>query len=184
MIGRPFPVGSAVIGLLMLVGGIVGRVVADGATVAVGVGVALGLGLALGDGLTLGLALGEAEALALGDGLTAAPCEQDDPEIVSVSMVTAPFRASARPLTVTPVVMVIDVRAMTVPARVEPVPSVAELVTCQKTLHGLAPLMRATRLDDDVMSVEVAAKIQTEFGSFWPSSVSVPVRLDVAALTP
>ena len=31
---------------------------------------------------------------------------------------------------------VIDVRARIVPAKVEPDPSVAELVTCQKTLHG------------------------------------------------
>ena len=183
------PVGSALIGLLMLVGGIVGRVVALGATVAVGVGVALGeglaLGLALGEGLALGLGLGDAlgEAEALGDGLAATGDEQDDPEIVLLSRVTAPVRARARPFTVAPEVIVIDVRAMIVPARVDPVASVAELVTCQKTLHGLAPLMSATRLDDDVMNVDVALKIQTEFASFWPSSVSVPVRLDVAALT-
>ena len=60
------PVGSALIGLPVAVGGIVGRVVAVGAGVALGVGVALGLGL----GDTLGDALGEAEAL--GDGLAGA----------------------------------------------------------------------------------------------------------------
>jgi len=78
---------------------------------------------------------------------------------------------------------VIEVEAMIVPANVDPVASVAELVTCQKTLQGLAPLMSATRLDDDVINVEVALKIQTELGSFWPSSVRVPVRFDVAAVT-
>jgi hypothetical protein len=163
----------------MLVGGTVGALVAVGATVAVGAGVGLGEGL----GLALGEALGLADGLALGDGLAATGDEQDAALIVLLSRVTAPVLARARPFTVAPEVIVIDVRAMIVPARVEPVASVAELVTCQKTLQGLAPLMSATRLDDDVMKVEVALKIQTEFGSFWPSSVSVPVRLVVAALT-
>ena len=88
---------------------------------------------------------------------------------------TRAFRASARPCTVAPSAIVMDVRAMIVPTKVEPDPSVAELVTCQKTLHGLAPLMSATVLDDAVMRDEAAWKTQTEFGSFWPSSVSVPV---------
>jgi len=175
------PAGSAMIGLLMAVGGTVGTVVAVGATVAVGVGVALGAGLGLGLGLGEGLALGDAEPL--GAGLAATGEGHDDPEIVLLSMVTAPVRARARPFTVAPEVIVIDVRAMIVPARVDPVASVAELVTCQKTLHGLAPLISATRLDDDVMNVDVALKIQTEPGSFWPSSVNVPVRFVVAALT-
>jgi hypothetical protein len=184
--GRPVPLGAAVIGLLVAVGGTVGRVVAVGATVAVGAGVGVGeaLGLALGEALGLGDGLALGDALGLGEGLASTGDEQDDPLIVLLSRVTAPVRASARPFTVAPEVIVIDVRAMIVPARVEPVASVAELVTCQKTLQGLAPLMSATRLDDDVMNVEVALKIQTEFGSPWPSSVSVPVRLDVAALTP
>jgi hypothetical protein len=181
--GRPVPLGCPLIGLLVLVGGTVGRVVAMGAAVAVGAGVGVGDELALGEalGLALGDGLGEAEAL--GDGLAATGDVQDDALIVLLSRVTAPVRARARPFTVAPEVIVIDVRAMIVPARVEPVASVAELVTCQKTLQGLAPLMSVTLLDDDVMNVEVALKIQTEFGSFWPSRVSVPVRFDVAALT-
>jgi hypothetical protein len=152
------PVGSALIGLLVLVGGIVGRVVALGATVAVGVGVALGEGLALGD------ALGEAETL--GEGLAAAADEQLDEEIVSLIRVTSPLRASARPLSVTPVCIVMEVRAMIVPTKVEPDPSVAELVTCQKTLHALAPLMSFTALFEAVMSDDVALKIQTDVASF------------------
>ena len=173
----------------MLVGGTVGGVVTVGATVGVGAGVGLGLALGLGDGLGLalgdglGLALGDAIGLALGDGPAATGAEQDDPLIVLLSRVTAPVRARARPFTVAPEVIVMDVRAMIVPARLEPVASVAELVTCQKTLQGLAPLMSETRLDDDVMNVDVALKIQTEPGSFWASSVSVPVRFVAAALT-
>jgi hypothetical protein len=51
--------------------------------------------------------------------------------MVLVSKVTAPFRASARPSTVAPVVSVIEVNARMFPRNVEPVPSVAELPTCQ-----------------------------------------------------
>jgi hypothetical protein len=56
--------------------------------------------------------------------------------IMLVSRVTAPLRASARPLIVVPVVTVIDVRARMFPWRVEPVPSVAELPTTQKTFDA------------------------------------------------
>ena len=70
---------------------------------------------------------------------------------VSLIRVTSPFLASARPLSVTPLFVVMDVRARMVPTKVEPDPSVAELVTCQKTLQGWPPLMKATELDDAVM---------------------------------
>ena len=49
----------------------------------------------------------------------------------SLISVTAPFRASAWPCTVTPLFTEIDDRAMMVPTNTEPVPSVAELPTCQ-----------------------------------------------------
>ncbi len=49
-----------------------------------------------------------------------------------VSMVTAPFRASARPSKVAPVLNVMEVIAMMVPTRDELTPSVAELPTTQK----------------------------------------------------
>src|SRR5664279_6475282 len=52
--------------------------------------------------------------------------------MLSLSRVTAPFRASVRPSIVTPVVTVTLVRARMLPRNVEPVPSVAELPTCQK----------------------------------------------------
>jgi hypothetical protein len=64
--------------------------------------------------------------------------------IVLVSSVTAPFWANTRPSTVTPVVTVISVNARMVPRKVEPVPSVAELPTCQKTLQDWAPLIMLT----------------------------------------
>jgi hypothetical protein len=83
--------------------------------------------------------------------------------------VTAPFRASARPVTVVPFCTVIDVSAMMVPTKVVPVPRVAELPTCQNTLHGSAPLVRATVLFEAVIRVDPAWKIHTELGSFCPS---------------
>ena len=52
-------------------------------------------------------------------------------------------------------------------------PSVAEPVTCQNTLQAWAPLMSATTLDDAVTRSDVAWKIHTEVGSFWPSRVTV-----------
>jgi hypothetical protein len=75
---------------------------------------------------------------------------------------------------------------MMVPTKMERVPRVAELPTCQKTLHELAPLMSCTELVDAVVRVVGAWKTQTELGSFWPSSVRLPVRsrLLPAAYTP
>ena len=89
---------------------------------------------------------------------------QRDVVIVSVSSVTAPLRASTRPSTVTPVVTVMLVRAMIVPRKVEPVPSVAELPICQNTLQAWAPLIRLTQLPEAVVSVEPAWKTKTAFG--------------------
>ena len=129
----------------------------------------------LADGLADELAPELVDGLALGAGV----------EHVDVTMslfkVTSPFRASTRPFTVTPPAIVIDVRAMMVPANVEPDPRVAELVTCQKTLQGSPPLMKPTELAEAVMRSDGAWKIQTELESFPPSRVSVPVRLRVAA---
>ena len=71
-----------------------------------------------------------------------------------VSSVTAPLRASVLPMTDAPVFRVMLVSASTLPAKAVPVPSVAELVTFQKTLHGEAPLISTTALVDAVVSVE------------------------------
>jgi len=97
--------------------------------------------------------------------------------MVLVSSVTAPFRASSLPWIVAPVWAVIDVKARTVPTKVEPVPRVAELPTCQKTLHACAPPIRATVLFVPVISVLAAWKMNTAFGSPWASSVTVPFTL-------
>ena len=56
--------------------------------------------------------------------------------IVFVSKVTAPFLAKIRPFTLAPVFKVADIKAKIVPLKVEFVPSVAELPTCQKTLQA------------------------------------------------
>ena len=58
--------------------------------------------------------------------------------IVLSSIVTAPLIARARPFTVAPVFSVIDVVARIDPAKSLVVPKVAELPTCQNTLHACA----------------------------------------------
>jgi hypothetical protein len=68
----------------------------------------------------------------------------------------------------------IDVRARMVPAKSEPVPSVAELPTCQKTLQAWAPLVRMTLVAESVTSVEAAWKMKTAFGSPPAFRVSDP----------
>jgi hypothetical protein len=144
------------------------------ATVAPGVAVAAGAGVPMhpmrggvrpgGHGGSVGGAAAAGAALHV------------DVMILLVSSCTAALLANVRPSTNVPVFTVIDVRAKIVPRKVEPVSSVAELPTCQKTLHGLAPLMRFTELPVAVMSVEGAWKIQTEFGLLAPSSVRGPVK--------
>ena len=99
--------------------------------------------------------------------------------IVFESRVTAPSRASSRPCTSAFVVAVIDARAMIVPTKSVPVPSVAELPTCQNTLHGLAPLISETLLSDAVISVDAAWKMNTALELPCASSVRVPVRPNV-----
>ena len=74
-----------------------------------------------------------------------------------------------------------EVRARMVPTRVEPDPRLAELVTCQKTLQGLPPLTKLTELVDAVTREDVAWKIQTAFGLFWPSRTMAPFTERMAA---
>jgi hypothetical protein len=76
------------------------------------------------------------------------------------------------------VVALIAVRARMFPANRLPVPSVAELPTCQKTLHDWAPLTSLTVLAPGpaaVTSVEAVLKMNTAFGLPPPFRVSVPV---------
>ena len=97
--------------------------------------------------------------------------------ILSSSSVTGPPRASTRPATVTPVLIVMEPRARMVPVKVELAPSVAEPATCQKTLQALALLTNVTELDGAVTRSDLAWKIHTASGSLWASSVSPPARL-------
>ena len=63
-----------------------------------------------------------------------------------LSSVTAPLRASALPCTTTELSTVIEVSARMLPTNTEPLPNVAELPTCQNTLHSDAPLISAIEL--------------------------------------
>jgi hypothetical protein len=103
------------------------------------------------------------------------PVAQAPALTVLESSVTAPPRASSRPSTVAKVLAVIEVKAMIVPAKVEPTPSVAELPTCQKTLQAWAPLTSRTVLLVAVVRVDPAWKMKTASRSCWASSVNVPV---------
>ena len=76
--------------------------------------------------------------------------------ITFLSSVTAPFRANSRPSTFARLAAVMEVKAKIVPTKVEDVPKVAELPTCQKTLQGSASLIRTTELDDAVIKVLAA----------------------------
>jgi hypothetical protein len=91
--------------------------------------------------------------------------------MVLVSNVTAPFRAIADPSMMAPVVRVTDVNAMMVPWKEEPVPSVAELPICQKTLQASEALMRFTLLAVAVTRVLAVWKTKTASGSPPASSV-------------
>ncbi len=96
--------------------------------------------------------------------------------IVSLMRVTAAVFAITRPVTWTPNVTVTEVDAMTVPENALPLPRVAELPTCQKTLHAWAPLVSTTLLADALLSVDTAWKMNTELGSPSPLRVRVVVR--------
>ena len=148
-------------GVVGVADGVVG--VADGV-----VGVADGV-VGVADGV-VGVALGVV-GVALGVGVVV---EQVGAVIVSSSRVTDPLRASARPAMVSPVSTEIDVRARMVPVKVEFVPRVAELPTCQNTLQAWAPLVRMTLLAESVTSVEGTWKMKTAFGSPPASRVSDP----------
>jgi hypothetical protein len=146
--------------------------VGDG-LVMVGVGDGL-VGVGVGDGLVLvgvGVGVGVAHAGTV---------------MVSSSRVTAPLRASARPWMVSPVVTVIDSRARMLPSKMEPVPSVAELPTCQNTLQACAPFVSRMWLDVSVMSVEPTWKMKTAPAFPWAFRISSPPTSsdDVALYTP
>jgi len=93
-----------------------------------------------------------------------------------VSSVTAPFRASVRPVTRAPVVTVMLVNARMFPANDVVVPIVAELPTCQNTFPGDAPFVRTTDEPLAVVSVLPILKMNTSLALPPASSVRVPVN--------
>src|SRR5688572_1482653 len=97
--------------------------------------------------------------------------------IVFESRVTAAVRANRRPSTVAPVVTVIEAIARMFPLKTEPVPRVAELPTCQKTLAALAPPLRITWRPTVVVRVEPIWKMNTAFASPWASRVRSPEEI-------
>jgi hypothetical protein len=97
------------------------------------------------------------------------------------SKVIAAVRANSPPSFVTPVSTVIEARATIFPANTVPTPRVAELPTCQNTLHAWAPLVKDTSVKDtsapvEVMSVDPIWMTQALSGSPLPSRVKTPVR--------
>ena len=109
---------------------------------------------------------------------------QTEEVIVLPARVTPPFRARARPCSVAPVSIEIDVRARMLPTIAVVEPMVAELPTCQNTLHGCTPPVSTTLLPGPVMSVLTLWKIKTELA--LPAKVKVPVNEspELAAYTP
>jgi hypothetical protein len=90
---------------------------------------------------------------------------QLDVVMVLVSKVTAPFRASSLPWIVAEVLAVMLAKAITVPTKRVPVPSVADDPTCQNTLHACAPLTRETVVFEPVINVEPIWNMNTALGS-------------------
>jgi len=115
--------------------------------------------------------------IAVGDALAAHPPE----EKVLVSNVVAPLRANARPETVVPVFSVMLVNARMFPTKRVPVPSVAELPTCQYTLQGEAPLISSTEALLAVVSVLPIWNTNTALASPLASRVSGPVSCAAVA---
>ena len=91
-----------------------------------------------------------------------------------LSNVTAALRARARPCRLAPVFKVTACRAMIVPLKMEFVPRVAELPTCQKMFLAWAPPARTTCVLPSVVSVEAIWKMKTAFALPWASSVTFP----------
>lgn len=93
-----------------------------------------------------------------------------------LSSVTAPVNAIALPVTLAPVVRVTLARAIMMPRKRVPVPTVAELPTFQKTWHTLPPLIRPTLALLAVVSVLAILKTKTALSLPWKSRVRFPVN--------
>jgi hypothetical protein len=104
-------------------------------------------------------------------------------ETLLALIVTAAFRAKALPVRFAPGFIDMFVSARMLPTNVVPVSMVAELPTCHCTPQALAPLTKLTVEAGEVMSVLDILNTKTALGLPWASRMSVPVRLEAAALT-
>ena len=95
-----------------------------------------------------------------------------------LSIVTAPFRARARPEMFAPVVSVMLESARMFPMKLVPVPSVAELPTCQNTLQLLPLPGLITTMDEPLAVVRELPilKMKSALGLPRALRVSVPVN--------
>jgi hypothetical protein len=141
-------------------------------------GIGMGIGI-IGPPLVVVVVVGGAVVVVVGGGAIGQLVGR---VILLSSRVTAPLRANTRPSTVALVCTAIEVNAMMVPTKVVLTPSVAELPTCQKTLHIEPPLMTLTVLSVPVINVDPAWKIQTALGSPWASRVTVPFTARLMAV--
>lgn len=138
-----------------------------------GVGVK-GLGVGVnGSGVDVSVAIG---VNGVGVGVFVGAARVQSEEMLLASIVTAPFCAKALPKRLALVFRVILVRARMLPINAVPVPRVAELPICQKTLQSEAPLIKRTVALLAVVIVLPVWKIKTAAGSPPPSSVNAPVN--------
>jgi hypothetical protein len=154
-----------------------GVAVANGkvGSVAIGVDVATGItvvGVAVG--VIVGVAVGVIVGVAVGSDAVKHPAA----DTTFVSSVTAPLRARARPgSTVAPVFSVTLVSARMLPTNAVSVPSVAELPTCQNTLH-VGPLINTT--DELLAVVSVLAIWKMNSAAGLPSVLRVRTPVNCA----
>jgi len=165
----PVAVGVAV---LVVIGVAVPVAVGVAVLVAVGVAVPVAVGVAVLVAVGVAVPVAVGVAVSVAGGVPAHPTE----ETMLESIVTAPVRAKALPDRVAPLSKVILASASTLPTNIVPVPSVAELPTCQNTLQAEAPLIRRTDALLAVVSALPIWKMKTALGSPWPLSVSAPVN--------
>ena len=100
-------------------------------------------------------------------------------QTLSISLLfklTPPLTLRTRPCSSVPAPRLMAESATTLPATTESGPIVTSPVTYQKTLQGLASLIRVTELVEPIAS-EAALNMKIEFESPPPSSVSTPSRV-------
>src|SRR4051794_37120651 len=105
--------------------------------------------------------------------------QTETPQVLTllVSRVTAPLRASVLPFVLAPVVSVMLMSARMSPTNEVPVPSVAELPTCQKTLLQLLPPLLMIVTDELLAVVRLLPILKRNSAFALPraSRVSAPV---------